>query len=375
LAQKKAGSQGQLRMHYESAWAFRLAADAEIQAARDKLSQEALQKRIEELKKLAAANPGQQYPPPRAPEIPLKSVPVQPSEQAARDQYKALLAASADSALSQHARLEMAELHATRDEYDPAVQLLADGLDQEPPADMEERMRLRLGDCLLAKNDAKGAAEQFSHVSGKPTSPWAAEARYRTGECFAMLKDWTRAIEQWVAFRDQGPLQNLPNLSDRALLRLGHAFAHAGQWDQSRNVMETLLGRFPQSPWRFDARYGIGWALQSQKQHDPAVGIYTQVIRETAGEVAAKAQLQIGLCRRDQKRMPEAALALLVVPFTYDYPEWSAAALYEAARVFNDMQPPDKEQASALLKRLLKDYPESSWAKPAREQLEGTKKG
>jgi hypothetical protein len=60
LAQKKAGAPGHLRMHYEAAWAFRLAADAEIAAARDKLAQEGLQKRIEELKKLAAANPGQQ---------------------------------------------------------------------------------------------------------------------------------------------------------------------------------------------------------------------------------------------------------------------------------------------------------------------------
>jgi TolA-binding protein len=378
LAQKKPGSptllQGQLRMHYEAAWAYRLAADAEIAVTQDKLSQEALQKRIEELKKLAAANPGQQYPPPRAPEIPLKDVPLQPSEQAARDQYKALLAASADAPLVQHARLELAEMHATRGEYDPAVQLLADGLDQEPPAEMEERMRLRLGDCLLAKNDPKGAAEQFAHVADKPMSPLAPEARYRTGECFALLKDWSRAIEQWVPFRDQGPMQNLPNLSDRALLRLGHAYAHAGQWDQSRSAMDTLLGRFPQSPWRFDARYGVGWAFQNQKQYDPAIGVYTQVTRETAAEMAAKAQLQIGLCRRDQKRLPEAALALLVVPFTYDYPEWSAAALYEAARIFKDMQPPDKEQASALLKRLLKDYPESPWAKPAREQLEAAKK-
>lgn len=31
---------------------------------------------------------------------------------------------------------------------------------------------------------------------------------------------------------------------------------------------------------------------------------------------------------------PEAADALLVVPFTYDYPEWSAVSLLEASRVF-----------------------------------------
>ena len=58
----------------------------------------------------------------------------------------------------------------------------------------------------------------------------------------------------------------------------------------------------------------------------------------TATEIGAKAQLQIGLCRLEQKRYPEAATALLVVPFTYDYPEWNAVALVEAARTFGELK-------------------------------------
>ena len=65
--------------------------------------------------------------------------------------------------------------------------------------------------------------------------------------------------------------------------------------------------------------------MQQQKNYDGAVNTYTQVTQRTAAEVGAKAQLQIGLCRLEQQRFNEAATALLVVPFTYDYPELSAS--------------------------------------------------
>src|SRR5262249_34381880 len=106
---------------------------------------------------------------------------------------------------------------------------------------------------------------------------------------------------------------------------------------------------------------------QNQKQFDQAVNLYTQVANSTGAEIAAKAQLQIGLCRHEQKRYPEAATALLVVPFTYDYPEWNAAALFEAHRVFVDMK--QNEQAVRLLQQLVRRYPESRWASIAQEKL------
>jgi tetratricopeptide (TPR) repeat protein len=132
-----------------------------------------------------------------------------------------------------------------------------------------------------------------------------------------------------------------------------------------------VSNRFGQSPWIHEARYGIGWACQNLGQFDNAVSAYNQVTGGTLAEIAAKAQLQIGLCRLEQKRYPEAALALLVVPFTYDYPELSAAALCEAARTFVALKQPD--QAVRLLERVLHDHGSSPWAAVAKERLAGLK--
>src|SRR5207237_7349293 len=137
-------------------------------------------------------------------------------------------------------------------------------------------------------------------------------------------------------------------------------------------VAHERAAAIPNSPWVHEARYGMGWALQNLKKQDDAVNMYGQVTANTATEIAAKAQLQIGLCRMEQKRYPEATTALLVVPFTYDYPELSAVALIEAARTFSELK--QEDQAAKLLQRVIKDHPESKWAEVARERLGALKK-
>src|SRR5262249_24830536 len=147
-----------------------------------------------------------------------------------------------------------------------------------------------------------------------------------------------------------------------------HALAHLKQWDASRQAHEQVVARFGNGPWVAEARYGIGWAFQNQGQYDNAVNAYSQVTGAVATELAAKAQFPIGLCRLEQKRYPDATAALLVVPYTYDYPEWTAGALVEAARSLTEQK--QREQAARLLKRVLRDHPDSAWAEVAKKRLE-----
>ena len=65
-------------------------------------------------------------------------------------------------------------------------------------------------------------------------------------------------------------------------------------------------------------------------------------------------------------RYADVAVALLIVPYTFDYPELSATALCEAARALAEDKKPD--QAERLLKKVIKDYPTSEWAKVAQER-------
>ncbi len=360
-----AGSEIQQRMFYEAAWTLRTPAEVETALARAKLAEESLKKMQEALANDPEA--AKKVVDLRAPEIAITQVPVQPSETAIRESLTALIDAAPEAPLAQHARLELAEVLAQRDEHDAAIPLLVDAIDLEPPVELEERLRLRLGTCLLAKKDADAAYEQFAPVAANDKSPNSPEARYRAGECRMLKENWAEAIKELLPFRDHGPLQNIAGLSDRAVLRLGHAFGLAGQWDQSRGTLETLVSRHPNSPWKHEARYGIGWAWQNLKSYDNAATAYATVVRETASDAAPRAQIQTALCRAAQNRPAEALSALLVVPLTYDYPEWNAMALYEASRIYVDQKEP--QQAVRLLERVKKDYPATAWAKLAGERL------
>jgi len=370
LRQKQPTSEARARMLYEAAWGSRVLAEQEVEAARHKIQQELWQKRRDEVAKKTP--PGRQPPYVAAPDVPLKMVPLQPAEQEARKHYRTLIEAFPDLTINADARFELAELLGERGEHDAAVKLLRDALDKEPSPELTDKIRVRLGDCLLRKGDAKGALAQFEPIAANAKSAMVAQARYRAGECRLHMGEPAEAVKHLTVFRDQGPFQNVPGLTDRALLRLGYALGQLKQWDASRQAYEQVVNRFGNSPWVHDARYGIGWAYQNQGQHDNAVNAYNQVVNNVATELAARAQLNIGLCRLAQKRYPEASTALLVVPFTYDYPHICALSLVEAARAFAENKQP--EQAVKLLERVLRDHPESESAEAARKRLAELKK-
>jgi len=79
------------------------------------------------------------------------------------------------------------------------------------------------------------------------------------------------------------------------------------------------------------------------------------------------------LCRRAQKRYGDAAAAFLVVSLTYDYPEWAAAGLCEAARTL--VIEKKHRQAEKLLRRVIQEHPRSKWAEVAREKLQELTEG
>jgi TolA-binding protein len=361
LKEKPAAADARARMLYEAAWSYRLLAQPEIETARTALAKETI-------KKLGPA--AEKFPPPA---VPLAKVPFQPQEKKAQAAYQALVAAFPDAPLATDARFELAELYADRDQHEDAIKLLSEGLDREPPPDLTEKIRLRLGAIHAAKGNIKSALAQFDAVAANPKSPLLAQAHYRAGECLIDAKQYDQAVKRLSSFQSQPPLQNIPGLTDRALLRLGHAWANMQNWEESRRSLERLTQAFPGSAWIDDARYGMGWALQNQKQYDPAIAQYQQVVNRTATEIGAKAQLQIGLCRLEQKKFQDAANALLVVPFTYDYPELNAAALVEAARAFTELK--QNDQAIRLLERVIRDHAQSPWAEAARERLKGLRSG
>ena len=143
-------------------------------------------------------------------------------------------------------------------------------------------------------------------------------------------------------------------MSDRALLRLGHALTELKQWDAARQAFETLVARYGDAnAWAVDARYGMGWTLQNAGRFDEAVNAYAQVTQKTTDERAGRAHLQIGLCRAAQKKWDDAGKAYATVYYGYDLPDLNFGSMMEHARVYGEQK--NVAEATKLLERVIKD--------------------
>jgi TolA-binding protein len=364
------GSPAHLDALYEIAWSCRSLAEVELELAVRQLRQEAVERlRVKLGKQLPA---GQAPAAIREPEIAVADVAMPLSERTALEYYERLVVAAPEAPLACQARVELAELYARRGQYEQAARALSAALNQRPAPELVPQIRVRLAAASLGCKKFAVAQGQAEAVALEAASPLASYARYLMGEACFQQQEWKRAIDRLAPFRDQGALQNVPDVSDRALLRLGEAYLKIAQFDACRQTLAALSQRFPQSPWIDEALYTIGLACQKQEQYDQAVEAFRQVTGRTASAWGAQAQLQIGLCRMAQKRPADARQAFLAVPFTYDYPEWQAPAYVEAARASLELK--QGEIAVLYLQKVTQQYAGSPWAQAARDQLDAMEK-
>ncbi|MFM8271961.1 MAG: tetratricopeptide repeat protein [Gemmata sp.] len=292
--------------------------------------------------------------------------------------YTKLIEQFGDLSLSVEARLELAELVSEKTP-DAAIRILKEAIDKEPtdrptPPETIDRIRIRLGAALFDKKDYAAAQGQFDSVGNNDRSPHRAHGLYRAAECLLALGKPDDALKKLVTFRDTAAFHNVAGVSDRAMLRLGHALTQLKQWDAARQAFEAVIGRYgATNQWAADARYGIGWALQNAGRYDEAATAYALVTQATQDDRAARSHLQIGLCRAAQSRWADAGKAFSTVYFGYDLPDLKFPAMLEHARTLIEEKKPD--DAVKLLERVSKEAPkDSEWAKAAQERLDKLKK-
>lgn len=310
----------------------------------------------------------QNLPPLRDPQYPVTSLPVPPAESELKATLKAVIETSPDSHHAVGASLRLVQLHSERNQHDAALAVLREANDSAPAdPNIAELLKVELGYAMLTKGDAEAAARLFESVMQNVRSPHYARARLGFALNYFAQKNWPTAAQRLVRFRDKPELNNLPGITDLALLRLGQAFALTGAHEESRAALQIIIDRFGGSPHRIEARFGIAEALRHLKRHDEAVSMYQQVIQRTAGELGARAHLNTGLVRLEQKKFDDALAAFTVIPYTYDFPDISATALWEAHNALVQME--KKTDATAFLHRIVKEHPTGRWAEMAQKRL------
>ena len=209
----------------------------------------------------------------------------------------------------------------------------------------------------------EAAAQLAILLKDFPEGNQRGEALLLAGECQYLVKNWKKAV---VHFEKVVADKNATERA-RALYRSGTCHLNLEQWPQAQQRFQVLVKEFPKYPQLPAGRYGLGLALQKQKQLDQAVVVFEQVTKETSTESAAKARFMIGECFFARKDYKKAYEHFLVAAFKYPYPEWQAKGFLEAGRCFNVLK--DYPKAREMLETVIKKFPDRPEAKVAKDVL------
>lgn len=289
----------------------------------------------------------------------------------ARSEYRRLVDAGVSGEFVPHALVELAELEAQRKDYDAVRQLLArlreiaDKSPQAVPAGLRETAGYRLAACeYQAERWAEAARLLEGFAKEFPQSPLLSSALALAGECRCRLGQFDAAAKLLTRVVEEFPSD--PSRS-ACLLRLGESLASGQKWARSEEAFRRYLDEFRDGEQWYQAQFGVGWALENQSRQDDAIQAYRIVAERHKGPTAARAQFQIGECLFALKRHDDAVRELLKVDILYAYPEWSAAALYEAGRCFEKLGKP--VEARTQFKTVTEKYADTKWAGLARERI------
>ncbi|MCP4246125.1 MAG: tetratricopeptide repeat protein [bacterium] len=283
--------------------------------------------------------------------------------------YRALVNDSGN-AENVHALLELAELEAGAGRCASAIPLLervrraaADG--RPAPDDVSAAGTYRLGICTFEAEKYEAAAKLLEEfLDAHPKHELVASASFFCGEALFKAGRHRKAVEHLTRVAESFPKDAVAGPS---LLRLGEALAVLQHWDRSEQVFADYLRTFAGTEFWYQAQFGIGWAQENQGRYSEAVASYQKVVDRHQGPTAARAQFQLGECLFAQKKYDEAVRELLKVDILYAYPEWSAAALYEAGRCFEQLG--RHVEARAQYQAVAKKHGSTHWAELASSRL------
>ncbi len=250
------------------------------------------------------------------------------------------------------------------EKYAEAAMAYQSTLAKAGDSELGEKAAHKLAWSYFKQDLLKEAADGFmTQLKQFPQGALAGDAEFLLAECGYRQKQWEAALDHYAPVI----AANQSTYAALAIFRSGECAAALEKWSDSLNYHQRVLKEYPDFELKSEARYGTGWAWQQQDKIEDAINAYEKVTEETDTETAAKARFMIGECFFAQKNHKEATKHFLKVAFAYRHPEWSAMALFEAARCFEVLK--DVDQAKNCYQQLIEGYPQHAKVEDAKKRL------
>ena len=281
-------------------------------------------------------------------------------EKEAADAFRSLATKLPNSPLTAEAWFRVGEFHEIQKQLPEATQAYTAGLQAAKAPELRERTHYKLGWVQYEQKQYPAALATFQNqIKELPQGPLAGDANFLAGECQFRQDKFAEALPYYAIV----VATKVARFHAKALYRSGVCATNLKQWPQAQQHFTALTQAFPQFEQIHEARFGLGFALQSQNQFEPARQAYLQVTKESRTETAAKARFMMGQCSLAEKKFPEATEHFLEAAFGYPYEEWQCQAHFEAGKCFIEMK--DLEKARDSLETVTKRFPNHARAKEA----------
>ncbi|HEX4131209.1 MAG TPA: tetratricopeptide repeat protein [Pirellulales bacterium] len=197
-----------------------------------------------------------------------------------------------------------------------------------------------------------------------PKGELLSDAAYMQGESLFKEGKYKEALPLY----DEVKEPKAKGLLVLARLHAAQAASQIKDWKRSESLLDQARKADAAGEYLPEILYEQAWAKQNQGKSDDALALYQQVTEKTGSEVAARARFMIGEIHFERKDFQQAIADFIAVSDVYGYPQWQAAALYEAGRCFEVRG--QRDQARKSYQELLDKHPRSDQAALAKQRLE-----
>jgi TolA-binding protein len=288
--------------------------------------------------------------------------------------FRELIATHPESNLVDNARYSLAESELINGNSDAAkAEFLKLVSDEKSDSLVQEESLFRLVGINIEAEEWKDAIKYSGELTTRfPDGDYAAEAQFYQGDAHIHLKQYDQAetvLAALTKYESDAELSQTDWFPHTWVL-LAEAQLQLKEYSDVLKTVDGMEAWNPESQVLYRIHEILGRACKNQAKFDEAREAFKRVTQSIHGrrtETAAKSQLMIAETWFLQEKYAEAGIEYFKVEQDYKFPLWVSAALSQLGKCYELMA--DKPSAIGTYRKLVAEYPDTTYAADAKKRL------
>jgi len=293
----------------------------------------------------------------------------QGKEDAAIESFSRLARDRGDSPLAAESLYHVGEANYQKEDFARAAAAYYEAMNKAPKGELGEKAAHKLAWSYFRQASLDKAQQTFAYQrTSYPSGLLAADAAFMEAECLFKQSKFKEALAAYRQVKNPAG----KDFSVLALLHAAQAAAQLKQWDESLTHLTRAAAEFPNSDYLPEILFEQATAQRNLGKTDEALALYEAVTTKTDREVAARSRFMVGEICFEKKDHAAAVKHFFKAAYGYAYPQWQAAAQYEAGRCFEVLG--KLEQARKSYQDVIDKHADSEYAPLSKKRLAAIEK-